>query len=239
LVLKILHVSDDPLPDWRVEKSVISLKNKGNLVYFAGLKPSFTYNRKVFNKIFHLNWNPRTRYQIPYEWFKVKNQISKILNEIRPDIIHAHNVPSARLVQEVGNYPFIYDNHEYWSKYLEILGTDSNSTDISTSCRNPQVLIKSKLDNVLKKYSIKKWIKWDLDLVSIIPTLVPSKTIVVDLSHLGKKIFTIPNFPMKSELEYIEIPKKHNVFIFGLCGCRSLFGIYYSIQKHRWIYPIV
>jgi hypothetical protein len=69
------------------------------------------------------------------------------------------------------------------------------------------VLIKSKLDNVLKKYSIKKWIKWDLDLVSIIPTLVPSKTIAVDLFHLGKKIFTIPNFPMKSELIHRETKK--------------------------------
>ena len=39
---------------------------------------------------------------------------------------------------------------------------------------------------------------------------MPSKTIAVDLFHLGKKIFTIPNFPMKSELEYIEKPKKHN-----------------------------
>jgi hypothetical protein len=57
----------------------------------------------------------------PYEWFKIKSQINKILDEIRPDIIHAHNVLSARLVQEVGKYPFIYDNHEYWSKYLETL----------------------------------------------------------------------------------------------------------------------
>ena len=39
---------------------------------------------------------------------------------------------------------------------------------------------------------------------------MPSKTIAVDLSHLGKKIFTVPNFPMKSELEYIEKPKMHN-----------------------------
>ncbi len=213
MVLKILHVSDDPLPDWRVEKSAISLKNKGNQVYFAGLKPSFIYNRKIFNKIFHLNWNARTRYQIPYEWYKIKNQINKILDEIRPDIIHAHNILSARLVQEVGKYPFIYDNHEYWSKYLETpLENVSNKSDISASFRNPKVIVKSKLDEVFKKYSTKKWIKWELDLVSIIPTLVPSKSIAVDLSHMGKKIFILPNFPMKSEFEDIQIPKKHTYF---------------------------
>jgi hypothetical protein len=224
LVLKILHVSDDSLPDWRVEKSAISLKNKGNQVYFAGLKPSFTYNRKIFNKIFHLNWNPRTRYQIPHEWFKIKNQINKILDEIRPDIIHAHNILSARLVQEVGKYPFIYDNHEYWSKYLEtLLENNSNIFNIS-SFRNPKVIVKSKLDDVLKKYSIKKWIKWELDIVSKTPTLVPSKSIAVELSKIGNKIFTVPNFPMKSEIEDIQITEKHNDFSSVYASAASYVG---------------
>ena len=75
MVLKILHVSDDPLPDWRVEKSALTLKKDNNIVFFAGKEPSFNYTRNIFNKIFSLNWTPKSRYQIPYEWYKIKNQL--------------------------------------------------------------------------------------------------------------------------------------------------------------------
>ena len=57
--MKILHISDDPLPDWRVEKSALSLKNKDNQVYFAGVTPLSMYNRKILTKYFKLVGTPK------------------------------------------------------------------------------------------------------------------------------------------------------------------------------------
>ena len=82
--MKILHISDDPLPDWRVEKSALTLKKDNNLVYFAGKEPSSNYYRKTFDKIFTLNWTPKTRYQILYDGYKIKNQLNNILLEVKP-----------------------------------------------------------------------------------------------------------------------------------------------------------
>ncbi len=211
MVLKILHVSDDPLPDWRVEKSALTLKNDGNMVFFAGKEPLSNYTRNIFNKIFSLNWTPKARYQIPYEWYKIKNQLNNILLEIRPDIIHAHNILSARLIQEIKEYPFVYDNHEYWSKYLLISSNNSSQSKMQ-SVFNPKNIFKSSIEKLLKQSSIKRWINWELDLVSKVPILVPSKSIADELLNIGKKIFVLPNFPLKNENQEIPDPKNNHAF---------------------------
>ncbi len=211
MVLKILHISDDSLPDWRVEKSALTLKNDNNMVFFAGKEPSSNYTRRIFNKIFLLNWTPKARYQIPYEWYKIKNQLNNILLEVRPDIIHAHNILSARLIQEIKEYPFVYDNHEYWSKYLLISNEKSAEFKMQKEF-NPKNVFKSNMEKVLKKASIKRWVNWELDLVSKIPTLVPSKSIANELLNIGKKIFVLPNFPMKNENYNIPDPKMIDYF---------------------------
>ncbi|HEY6536737.1 MAG TPA: hypothetical protein VIY08_13205 [Candidatus Nitrosocosmicus sp.] len=206
MVLKILHISDDPLPDWRVEKSALTLKKDNNMVFFAGKEPSSNYYRKTFDKIFTLNWTPKARYQIPYDWYKIKRQINDILLEVQPDIIHAHNILSARLIQEIKEYPFVYDNHEYWSKYLLISNEKSAESKLQKGF-NPKNVFKSNMEKLLKKASTKRWINWELDLVSKIPTLVPSKPIANELLKIGKKIYVLPNFPMKNENYNICDPK--------------------------------
>ena len=53
------------------------------------------------------------------------------------------------------------------------------------------------------------WIEWELDIVSKLPTLVPSESIREELSDISKNIFVLPNFPLKSEVELINEPKNH------------------------------
>ena len=55
--MKVLHVSQRGLPDWRVEKSAITGISNGYKVFFAGLSsPESINNSKVFEKIYKLNW---------------------------------------------------------------------------------------------------------------------------------------------------------------------------------------
>ena len=199
--MKVLHISHLGLPDWRVEKSAITGLNNGYRVFFAGLyAPEFTNNSKIFEKIYKLDW-PDTNYPkkhlIMYIllgktsiWNLVKKQIKNILEELRPDIVHAHNLPCAKLVSEL-DVPMIYNDHEYWSIYIK---------------RS----YKSKMLNNVKKLSKRKtflynriiniWSKWESDIVSEYPTIATSKTTIKEMEKkYRKKIFLLPNFPNKTE----------------------------------------
>ena len=80
--LKILHLSDMYLPDWRIEKSATTDLNLGHEVVFAGMKSNYTGS--VFSKIFNIHWTPRARRGIPFYWHSVKKQLERVLKETRP-----------------------------------------------------------------------------------------------------------------------------------------------------------
>src|ERR671918_428704 len=93
--LKILHLSDMHLPDWRIEKSASTDLNLGHEVVFGGMKSRYTGN--VFSKVFQIHWTPRARRAVPFYWHSVKKQLEKVLNETKPAVIHAHNIFSAEM----------------------------------------------------------------------------------------------------------------------------------------------
>jgi hypothetical protein len=112
--LKIQHLSDASLPDWRTEKSAITASNCGHEVIFAG-RDSKNYQTKTFSKIYEIKWTFKARIGIPFYWHSVKKQVERVIREVRPDIVHAHNICSAKMISEFG-LPFVYNDHEYWSK---------------------------------------------------------------------------------------------------------------------------
>ena len=118
--MKILHLSTEGLPDWRIEKSALTALNRGHEVVFAQYKSPFKYNRNTFSKIYEVIWTAKARYGFPYYWHVVKKQIFRIIKEVLPDIVHAHNIFSAKMMLEF-DIPFVYDNHEFWSKHSQLL----------------------------------------------------------------------------------------------------------------------
>ena len=113
-------MSHEGLPDWRVEKSAISASKLGHEVIFAGRKSPVSYDRKIFLKIYEVNWTAKARLGIPFYWRTVKKQIEKLIRDVKPDIVHAHNIFSAKMISEFG-VPFVYDDHEYWSRSSRLL----------------------------------------------------------------------------------------------------------------------
>ena len=87
--MKILHLSHESLPDWRVEKSAITGLRAGHEVLFAGKKISGSHDRNLFAKIYEMNWTAGARYGIPTYWRSVKKQFEKIKRDARPGIGHA------------------------------------------------------------------------------------------------------------------------------------------------------
>ncbi|MFZ0698325.1 MAG: glycosyltransferase, partial [Nitrososphaeraceae archaeon] len=100
----MLHLSDMPLPDWRIEKSAITDSSLGHQVFFAGMKSE--YKGYAFSKIYQIHWTPRARRAVPFYWHSVRKQFDKVLKETKPDVIHAHNIFSAKMVSEFG-VPFV------------------------------------------------------------------------------------------------------------------------------------
>ena len=207
-----MHLSDTSLPDWRIEKAAISSKNRGYEVYFAGNRVS-TAHRSIFDRRFEIQWTSRSRNKFPFYWYNLKKHMKKVIDQVRPDIIHAHNVFSAKMAKEIDKYPIVYDNHEYWSIYLKRQlesGGLNHNTDNNFNIQSNLRIHKKRFRNFLKSRYVKIWTHIEEDLVSSTPTITVSNTIVVDLKKVGKRIYLVPNFPLRDEVDWIPKPEFHH-----------------------------
>jgi glycosyltransferase involved in cell wall biosynthesis len=210
--MRILHVSHESLPDWRIEKSAISAANSDNKVFFAG-RVSNPHSRNVFSKIYKISWTAKARLGLPFYWHSVKKQLEKVLNETKPDVIHAHNIFSAKMVSEF-RIPFVYDDHEYWSRLSMLLREIvlKKRTSEDKSVKNMLSQMTSVRRRAINAYAIRLWTSWEKEIVSSHPTITVSEQIAAEMriSYHAKNVFVVPNFPMFSEVKDFEKPRFHN-----------------------------
>jgi glycosyltransferase involved in cell wall biosynthesis len=197
------------LPDWRIEKSAFTDLNRGHEVVFAGMKSNYTGN--VFSKVFQIHWTPRARRAVPFYWHSVKKQLEGVITETRPDVIHAHNIFSAKMVSEFG-IPFVYDDHEFWPIYVkrqsEVSKQSQHRVQRSSSAW-PRAMVRKILREFLASRAIKLWTRWEREIVSSHPTITVSEQIAAELrtNYHAKNVFVVPNFPMYSEVKDFEKPR--------------------------------
>jgi len=210
-----LHLSTEGLPDWRIEKSVLTALNKGHEVVFAGSKSPLRYNRNTFSKIYEVIWTAKARYGFPYYWHMVKKQIYQIIKEVLPDIVHAHNIFSAKMMLEF-DIPFVYDDHEFWSRHSQLLlemdklnEIKGEKVSLNETIRGVRRRVKRKIIN---RHVNRLWAKWERELVSSVPTITVSNEIANKLRVIGNsnKIFVVHNFPMKFEVGGLGNPRQHD-----------------------------
>src|SRR5919106_1549610 len=206
--MRVLHVSHESLPDWRIEKSAITASNRGNDVFFAG-KLSNDYSRNSFIKIYKIDWNAKARLGLPFYSDSIKKQIDQVLKETKPDVIHAHNIFSAKMVSEFG-LPFVYDDHEYWPVYVKRQSEVSRQNQ--QNIRWPRTIARKFMREHLASKAVKLWTKWEQEIVSSHPTITVSEQIATDLrtNYNAKDVFVVPNFPMFSEVRDFEKPRYHD-----------------------------
>jgi hypothetical protein len=209
------------LPDWRIEKSALTALNHGHQVAFGGTY-SPNYNRRVFSDLYVIDWHFATRFGVPFFWNSVKKQVEHVIREVKPDIVHAHNIFSAKMVSQLG-LPFIYDDHEYWSYYAKALAEYTFPYNDSVELANKNISRVGKLvrkaawNLVLRHRAIKLWTKWEKDLVCSVPTIVTTDKVaeefkVVDNNNNNNsnRVFVVPNFPMKWEVKDLKSPIFHD-----------------------------
>jgi glycosyltransferase involved in cell wall biosynthesis len=228
--MRILHVSHESLPDWRIEKSAITASNRGNDIFFAG-KLSNDYSRDSFTKTYNINWNAKARLGLPFYSDSIKKQLDQVLKETKPDVIHAHNIFSAKMVSEFG-IPFVYDDHEYWPVYVKRQSEVSRQNQQSIrpfTLGWPRTIARKFMREYLTSKAVKLWTKWEQEIVSSHPTITVSEQIATDLrtNYNAKDVFVVPNFPMFSEVRDFEKPRYHD----------SLSSVYAGVEAKGEITP--
>jgi glycosyltransferase involved in cell wall biosynthesis len=208
-LLRILHLSDDTLPggiiSWRIQKSAISALKHGHEVFFGGLKKSIAA-KETFNKIYEINWTPRARWAFPYDWHCVKKQLDRVLHEVKPDIVHANNIFSAKMISEF-DMPFVYEDPEYCSLYVRRQIESYNSNKYNTNNINtPRKMIRHLAMGFLNSNFLRLVLKWEKELVSSVPTITVSDKIAEELMELGNtnRVFVTPNYPLSEETKDIQ-----------------------------------
>jgi len=188
--MRILYVSHSGLPDARIERVAWSAKKRGYTAYFAGPKgKGFSFSQNPFEEIFVLPWSRATRLYFPINWAILKRKFKKILNDVRPDVVHAHNIFSAKLVSDFG-IPFVFDDHEYLSAQVRAL-LDSRYLSIR--------------QKLTRKYSVFLWGRWEKEIASSsTPIITANENIAKRYIKLGSnKVFVVPNMPCEVEVKNI------------------------------------
>jgi hypothetical protein len=188
--MRILSLSHNPLPDSRVEKAAYTAKKDGHLVFFAGPEAKgFGFPVKTFKKTYSVPFQRKANLKIPPYWNLLKKSLKKVIQECKPDLIHAHNIIAGKLACE-SKIPFIYDDHEYWPMSLKARG-------------------KKKLYHILshpyRRWLIKRWENEFLEKASAVITT--SKTVAEERRRYNSNVFVVPNFPSLVESQAIEINK--------------------------------
>jgi len=208
--MRILHLSDDGLPDWRVEKSALTAKKAGHEVFFGG-RLNNNAKSTIFSEIHRINWTAGAMVGIPYYYHRVKRQIEKLVKQLGPDIIHSHNIGSAKISHDLG-LPAVFDDHEYFGMLSRV-----NAENIKL--QNTQNL-KSGFDRIkqnmkasfISQQSISNWTNWEKELVLSVPTITVSEQIANELREVAdgktKEIIVVPNFPLEAEISFKE-PQDH------------------------------
>ena len=229
--MRVLHLSDNTLPGgiilWRIEKSAISALNHGYEVFFGGPKESIS-TKQTFNKFSEINWTPRARRGFPYDWHCVKKQVDRVLHEIRPDIVHANNIFSAKMISEF-DMPFVYDDHEslHASSYVKMQIESYNS--IKNNQKGLMKMLRPLARGFLNSNFLRLVLKWEKELVSSIPTITVSDKTAEELMELGdtNRVFVTPNYPLSEETRDIQEPYLHD-------GLSSVYaGIEGKSMPHR------
>ena len=204
--MRILHLSDDGLPDWRVEKSALTAKKAGHEVFFGG-RLNNDAKSTIFSEIHRINWTAGAMVGIPYYYHRVKKQIEKLVKQLGPDIIHSHNIGSAKISHDLG-LPAVFDDHEYF-RMLSRVNAENIHLQNTTNLKSGFDRVKQNMKlSFISRQSISNWTNWEKELVLSVPTITVSEQIANELREAGdgktKEIIVVHNFPLETEISFKE-----------------------------------
>ncbi len=191
--MKVLYISSDCLPDRRVERVAQTAKGEGHHICFVGpFKEGVHIPTFPFDTFYRIPFNKFANVKVPSYWSALKRKLSRIIEEYNPDLIHAHNVIAARLAGEF-SIPFIYDDHEYWSK--------------KSKARRETW----KPSSIFKNWLWTRWEKWVVERASAV--IVTCETVAEEHKILNDEVYVVPNLPLRRITASLKPNFKENKYL--------------------------
>lgn len=198
--LKVLHVHDSDLDDPRIINAAATGKKAGYEPYFCGYYMDATIDTDVFTATKWVKFSDRARvakhfipllekywkwYPYPQHAIWLERQFKEVIDEVRPDIIHAHNIFAAHYAAPSG-LPMVLDDHEFYS--LHAIAKHERDTGF--------------LDRMKMKLKHKRWNEWEREIGERYPIITVSKPIAEHHKQYCSHVFVIPNYPSKTSIEF-------------------------------------
>ncbi|MHA1389344.1 MAG: glycosyltransferase family 4 protein [Candidatus Thorarchaeota archaeon] len=191
--MRILHTSHTGLPDYRIEKTAMTMQKEGHDVIFLGGLPDRGQSLSVFNEYYHIPIVNTLRLVLDSRF---KKKWIKKIDEIKPDVVHAHNIIAAAMMLDT-EYPVVYDDHEYWSKQIFRF---HNRNAFRRIARIP-------FERMIPK--------WEMQIKKRYPILATCETTAKEHREIARYVGVTRNFPTLSDAGQIKnsIERTGSVYI--------------------------
>ncbi|MBY8998563.1 MAG: hypothetical protein KGD60_12605, partial [Candidatus Thorarchaeota archaeon] len=124
--------------------------------------------------------------QIVYDW-RVKNRWLKAIDDVRPDVIHAHNVIVGHFLIDT-EYPVVFDDHENLSRQKFVF------------------MSRTFLRRNFARIIVRKLPEWEREMAKRYPVLTISEGATRMYEPYTTRIGVVHNMPWLQEIEWLESP---------------------------------
>jgi hypothetical protein len=190
--MKILHISDTGLPDPRVERMALTMRDEGHDLFFLGGRDARNQYLSAFTEanMIPLGNGP----EIALDW-RVKRRWIKAIDEVNPDVVHAHNVLVGHFLLDT-EYPTIFDDHENLSRQRFVFMS--------------RTWFKRNAARILLHYIP----KWEIEMAKRYPVLTTVEGATLLYRNYTTKIGIVSNMPFLREVEWLENPPDRKGLVF-------------------------
>ncbi len=211
----VLHIAHQ-LPDIRVEKMMLAGKDIGFDVQVVAQKFSSFSFEELESCTVHL-FDSGALDQFGFKRNSI-NQIKKIIDNVNPDIIHAHDIYNAYFTSQATHQRFVYDDHEFWSQ--AIANQEPSGKFIKKTRRTIGLFIRRK-----------RIPTWEKKIIANNVVITVTDQIAEHHRKIGKEVFVIENFPHSKELMEPKQKKREEKQLVYIGKDLSSFGTKYRNTK--------
>lgn len=182
---KILHVGHQ-IPDVRVEKMMLAAKDFGFKVEIATERiKNFTFEPLKGTPVHFYKASVKDH----FGWANnAKERLKEIVEEVDPDIIHAHDIYNAHFVADIDR-PLVYDDHEYWSNAIK--NDTAPGSWLSFGKWKRSVGLQIRRRNIPK---------WEQEILSRSTVITVAERIAEAHRKFNPHVFVVENFPHSTEI---------------------------------------
>jgi hypothetical protein len=192
--MRILHISEGGLPDPRVERMALTMKNEGHELSFIGGETIKGQYLGAFSKASTVPLG--NSLQIVYDP-RVKKNWLKAIEEARPDVVHANNVIVGHFLLD-SELPTIFDDHEVLS--------------------NQPFMYASRpfIRRMAAKVLWRQLPKWEKDMALRFPIITISEGLANYYRQYSSNVEVVVNTPSLKEVEWLEnVPQRKGLVYIG------------------------